>query len=414
MHILFFCISGGRIMRLYDYDDVVGNTATLAIMRQSLHNGMFPHISVYGGVYGTGKSTCAEITAMALTCENEKSDNPCGVCPTCKANIQAFQTTGESSWVHKVNVGQKNSKADVDDMIRDIFVLQSGNRNSVYIIEEAHSLNDVQQTALLEELDKIASNVYVIFCTTKPTRLLKELRSRAIMFNFNRLNNAESTLLLNKCCEKSKVSLDRSVKNLIIGYSKGVPRQITNLVEFIANGQFQSQTIAEFLGVINNSFFINLLETMVTNDLQLVIVSMEDLLARYSIDLIVEQMKIFMLNVVFLIEGGVHDDFTADDMERVQAVMLGKDVLSLNQIVQSIKYNATEAEFKYGMLKLRQAMRGKSVGNIITDNAVEATAQKYRAKHLVEERHAVDIEQANENPLTALDLNSLTQMGVFK
>ena len=53
----------------------------------------------------------------------------------------------------------------------------------------------------------------------------------------------------------------------------------------------------------NNSFFINLLETMVTNDLQLVIVSMEDLLARYSIDLIVEQMKIFMLNVVFLIEG---------------------------------------------------------------------------------------------------------------
>lgn len=141
---------------------------------------------------------------------------------------------------------------------------------------------------------------------------------------------------------------------------------------------------------------------------------MEDLLARYSIDLIVEQMKIFMLNVVFLIEGGIHDDFSADDMERVQAVMLGKDVLALNQIVQSIKYNATEAEFKYGMLKLRQAMRGKSVGNIITDNAVEATAQKYRAKHLVEERHAVDIEQANENPLTALDLNSLTQMGVFK
>ena len=155
MHILFFCISGGRIMRLYDYDDVVGNTATLAIMRQSLHNGMFPHISVYGGVYGTGKSTCAEITAMALTCENEKNDNPCGVCPTCKANIQAFQTTGESSWVHKVNVGQKNSKADVDDMIRDIFVLQSGNRNSVYIIEEAHSLNDAQQTALLEELSLI-------------------------------------------------------------------------------------------------------------------------------------------------------------------------------------------------------------------------------------------------------------------
>ena len=122
MHILFFCISGGRIMRLYDYDDVVGNTATLAIMRQSLHNGMFPHISVYGGVYGTGKSTCAEITAMALTCENEKSDNPCGVCPTCKANIQAFQTTGESSWVHKVNVGQKNSKADVDVKIQSNYV----------------------------------------------------------------------------------------------------------------------------------------------------------------------------------------------------------------------------------------------------------------------------------------------------
>lgn len=409
-----FFAFGGVLMRLYNFNDVIGNTATLAVMRQSLHNGMFPHISIYGGVYGTGKSTCAEITAMSLTCEQEKNDNPCGVCAVCRSNIQAFKTTGQSTWVRKINVGQKNTKADVDEMIRDIFVLQAGSKNNVYIIEEAHSLSDAQQTALLEELDKIALNVYVIFCTTKPTRLLKELRSRAIMFNFNRLNNSESKLLLNKCCEQNSVNIDNSVKNLIMGYAKGVPRQLTNLIEFIANGQFQTQTIAEFLGVVDSEYFINLLETMLTNDLQLMILCLEEILAKYSLDLIIEQMKNFMLNVTFLIEGDVKDEFSSDDVRRLSSIFSGKDILTLNQIVQSISYNATEAEFKYKMLKLRQALNGKTLGNIVRDNNIDANTQKYRAKHLEEEQHSIEVTQTNENPLTALDLNSLVEMGVFK
>lgn len=48
------------------------------------------------------------------------------------------------------------------------------------------------------------------------------------------------------------------------------------------------------------------------------------------------------------------------------------------------------------------------------DQTIKLPSCGTSAKHLVEEHHAVDIEQANENPLTALDLNSLTQMGVFK
>ena len=156
-------------MRLYKFDDVIGNSQTVTILRQSVINHSFKQISVFSGMYGTGKSTCAEITGLALTCKEPVNGNPCLLCDNCRSTLSALRTTGASSHVIKINVAQKNTKADVDEMIRDIFILKASDTRVVYIIEEAHALSDAQQTALLEELDKIPEGVFVIFCTTKLT-----------------------------------------------------------------------------------------------------------------------------------------------------------------------------------------------------------------------------------------------------
>ena len=52
-------------MRIYNFDEVIGNVATITVMRQSLSTGIFPAISVFSGAYGTGKSTCAEIVSLS-------------------------------------------------------------------------------------------------------------------------------------------------------------------------------------------------------------------------------------------------------------------------------------------------------------------------------------------------------------
>lgn len=197
-------------MRVYNFNEVVGNVSTVSVIRQSLHNKTFPHIAIFSGMYGTGKSTCAEIVSMSLTCTNTIDDNPCMSCAQCNNNLKAIQNTGVSSRVSKVNVGRINKKSDMETLLKDIFDLQISEQSVVYIIEEAHALDDSQQTALLEEIDRLSDDVYIIFCTTKPTRLLPELRSRAITFNFTRLSNSEASILFELYCTKRNVTVTSS------------------------------------------------------------------------------------------------------------------------------------------------------------------------------------------------------------
>ena len=125
--------------------------ASVAVIQQSLINGTFPHISLFSGISGTGKSTCAEIAGLYLTCDSPVDGEPCCTCLTCKNNIKALQTTGRSNRLVKFNAGTLSSRSDIQELIREIFVLQSSTDNLVYVIEEVHTLTDVQQTALLEE-----------------------------------------------------------------------------------------------------------------------------------------------------------------------------------------------------------------------------------------------------------------------
>ena len=399
-------------MRIYNFDEVIGNVATITVMRQSLSTGIFPAISVFSGAYGTGKSTCAEIVSLCLTCDHENCNNPCGTCTNCRTNIKALQTTGKSANIEKINVGQKNTKNDVDEIIHNIFSLDAGAKNKVFIIEEAHSLNEAQQTALLEELDKIPLGVHVIFCTTKPTKLLPELRSRAITFTFNRLNNSESAALLEKLCVQNRIALADDIKNVVLDYAKGVPRQIVNLVEFIAKGDFESQTITEFLGVIDDETFIDLFESMQSNNFLIMINCLDNILKHYTLDLIIEQLKNFTLKVLFLREGGITDNFTSQEVKRVNQIFKNVDILGLNQIVYSIAYNATEADFKYKIIKIRQLILNKKMSDIIQDNLINASAQQRRAKVIQQDTSNSIHQRTNETPLTKLDFSALASMEI--
>lgn len=398
-------------MRIYSFDDVIGNANVIAMMRQSLINNTFPQISIFSGVYGTGKSTCAEIVALALTCDNSTNGNPCLGCANCRNTLNAYKTTAMSSNVVKINVGQKNKNVDVDKMINDIFVLKSSDKNMVYIIEEAHSLSDNQQTALLEELDKISKGIYVIFCTTKITRLLPELRSRAISFSFSRITDSEAEQLLDLLGSKRHAELGSPVKKIIINYSRGVPRQITNLYDFVSSGQYKSETLASFLGVISNQTFINLFDIMITGDMFMYIDCLEQIIKSYTLDIIIEQLKDFMLKVIFLLEGNLREDFYVAEIEDIRKIFLNVDAFKVASIIHGIPYNASEADFKFAMLKIKQLLSGKTLGNIISDKSVNGVLQAQNAVKVAKEVTNFKHEEQNKEGLTPINLNRLTAFG---
>lgn len=398
-------------MRLYNFDDVMGNSNIVTVIRQSLANNTFPQISIFSGVYGTGKSTCAEIVGLALTCNDTVGGNPCLRCPNCQATLRALQTTAISNSVVKINVGQKNTKADVDEMIKDIFILKASDNRIVYIIEEAHSLSESQQTALLEELDKIPKGVYVIFCTTRLTKLLPELRSRAINYAFTRITDKDAEQLLDRLCLKNMFPLDKESKRIIINNSRGIPRQITNLFDFVKNGQYKSETLASFLGVISETDFINLLESMSSDDMFLYTNTLDQYMKTYSLDAFIEQLKDFILRVVFLMEGNIADGFEETDISRLRNIFRNIDITKVATIISNISNHTGEADFKFAMLKLRQLMHNKNISNIVNENAITAVTQSGKAKQLSSEiSHYKKVEQ-NENAMKPLNVAYLNQFG---
>lgn len=395
-------------MRIYDFNDVVGNGNIVAMIRQSLLNGTFPQISIFSGQYGTGKSTCAEIVALALTCEKEPVDNPCLCCNNCRSTIKTLQTTAENSRVVKINVGKKNSKADTAAMIEDIFVLKSSESKVVYIIEEAHALED-RQVALLEELDKIPKGVYVIFCTTKLTKILPELRSRAINFAFTRITDADANTLLDNLGRKRSFFLDEESKKIIRSAARGIPRQLTRLYEFIADGDYKTETIADFLGIVNESDFVSLFEVMKNNDMLIFSKMLDQYVKSYSLDSFIEQLKEFVIKVTFLIEGGITEGLYMSDVDRLQKVFSNVDSVKVSMLVSGIPFNATEADFKFAMIKLRQYMCNKNLNDIIKNKAVDAVTQNSKAKALSAEVTAVERETKNHNSLSPINTAFLEQ-----
>ena len=77
-------------MRIYNFSKVVGNTTTVKLMKGALANNKFPRFSICAGLPGTGKSTCANIAALSLTCENPFNGEPCLQCESCKKNLEAI------------------------------------------------------------------------------------------------------------------------------------------------------------------------------------------------------------------------------------------------------------------------------------------------------------------------------------
>ena len=337
--------------RIYNFDDVIGNFSTVAVIRSSVKNGSFPNFTIMSGDSGTGKSTCAEIVSLSLTCENPNNANPCLQCNSCKVNLASLQNRGNSVRVKKVNVADSNFKKDFSNIVNQIFKLETKNEKVVFILEEVHSLIEIHQTALLEEIDKLSENVYVILCTTKPNRLLEELRNRSITFRFSRLKSSESKVLLERILSRNKIALPSNIRDEIVKSSRGVPRVIVNLTDLIVKNDCSHSTIIQLLGLIDPKVFNLMLRSV--NDIVSYSNYLNELLMDYSVDDLVHNFKKYLTNLHFLSVGvsTFYSNTTKSDKELAND--LGKATLYK---IQNLVYSSNikeDCDFVFCLLKVR-------------------------------------------------------------
>lgn len=400
-------------MKKYRFSDLVGNTNSIGLLRRTLMNESFSQFSIFCGPYGTGKSTCARIAAMALTCENPEEGQPCLECPTCKANMRAFETTGESGNVKVINVGELNTKSDVSELINKVFVLQASRRNCVYVFEEAHALKYLgsAQTALLEELDRMPPNTYIIMCTTNQNDLLEALKSRALKIQFSKLRPNESRmLLLQTARDLGRLQVSEELARLITTESQGIPRKIVNSVEFILNNQVTEEEYREFVHDISDTVFVLMFRAAAKGDLAAVFEQLSELLECREAHEVFRALKDFLVRVLFCVEGGVTGEFSREDAVAISRVFDTKSVQRIGQMIGNFSHGISEADLKLLVYRMALAVQGRGTVEVLRENssvAAEKSATS-RMRAIENDRTAVE---GQEVKLHGLKLSSLASFG---
>ena len=348
-------------MNKYSFRQMIGNSNTLSLMERMLSNGTFSKFTIFEGTLGTGKSTASRIAAMRLTCEHPIDGQPCCTCQTCKNNMRAFETSGES-----------------------------------LCVKEAHVLKDLNgaQTAFLEEIDRMPPNTYVIMCTTRAYDVIDELASRALVFPFRRLSEAESLRLIKR---EADGQLDPGVIKLVAKSSKGIPRKIINSIDFIKNNEVSEEEYREFINEVSESSISLLLYSMTTSSMSAFVDACEGIMNKRMPATVYDALKDFLLQALFSFEGAT-SNLSKDTLMSLQDTCNAKQIDKSLQLLGKYSNRLSESDLMFMLYQMRLIMQQRTVSDVYRDAPKVAAISKAHAKE----------EQYNEQKQTGSVLTRLS------
>ena len=187
-------------------DKIVGNSEIITTLGNMLNNPKTcPHVFLFHGPTGCGKTTLARIVAKVLKCNKSNY-----------IEIDTAQFTG----IDTVREIKKNSQ---------FTPLGGGIR--VYVIDEVHKMTTPAQNGFLKILEDTPEHIYFILCTTDPQSLLPTLKGRCSQFQVNLLTDNEMEHLLLQIIKKEKDDINNKVLKQIIQDSQGHPRNALVILE---------------------------------------------------------------------------------------------------------------------------------------------------------------------------------------
>lgn len=203
----------------------------------SVEQGSFPHGVLVECQNEDDGVQFARFIANCLVCRGESK--PCGECEDChKANKNGHPDIFETDGIIK-----SKSKVFAVDSVREIrddaFILPNESDRKVYILKNAHNMNDQAQNAILKILEEPPSYVFFIIVTTSRSTMLETVLSRVQTYSL--LSDEEK--ITDKECEAVK----NFIKALLNVNELALVEQTT---VFIKNNQFAKR----ILGILSDVF----------------------------------------------------------------------------------------------------------------------------------------------------------------
>jgi len=219
---------------------LAGNEKIRLSVLNAIGEGRIPHAIIIEGEAGLGKHTLSRFLAHAAVCSGGQP--PCGVCKDCHlADIHSHPDIS----VTLPQDGKKNiSVAQIRDLKNETFIKPHQAKKRVFIIDEAHTMNDQSQNALLKVLEEPPGDIIFILIAESKSALLETIISRCVTFTLSPPDLSEAADFIMKDSAFSREEVELSLKESGCNIGKAL--------DFLS-GKSDSKTVAaakEFIGSI--------------------------------------------------------------------------------------------------------------------------------------------------------------------
>lgn len=158
-----------------------GHHKNRELLKKQLRENFVSGSYLFSGMEAIGKKKTALWFAQMVNCESD--DAPCGVCRSCRKIEKGLHPD-------VVVITRAEDKTVITiDQIREQLLNESNfkpleGRYRVFIIDDAHLLNDQAQNSLLKVLEEPGSTIIIVLVTSRPSELIGTIISRCRSMKF--------------------------------------------------------------------------------------------------------------------------------------------------------------------------------------------------------------------------------------
>src|SRR6478752_2011267 len=260
-----------RRYRPENFSEVIGQDHVTAPLRQALRSGQVNHAYLFSGPRGCGKTTSARILARILNCaqntEENPTDTPCGVCPSC---VELARGGPGSLDVVEIDAASHGGVDDARELRERATFAPARDRYKVFILDEAHMVSNQGFNALLKIVEEPPPHIKFIFATTEPDKVIGTIRSRTHHYPFRLVPPDVLVPYLQQLCDSEGVPVASGVLPLVVRAGGGSVRDTLSVLDQLiagsGGGELAYEGAAALLGYTQASLLDDLVEAVAARD----------------------------------------------------------------------------------------------------------------------------------------------------
>jgi len=241
-----------RRYRPQRFSDMVGQSAAVSVLCESLKEGRLGHAYLFSGPRGCGKTSAARLVAKSLNCPNLKLEfEPCGECASCLSIA-----SGEHLDVIEIDGASNRGINEIRDLKSHVNLKPLGAQYKVYIIDEVHMLTEAAFNALLKTLEEPPANVVFLLATTEPHKVPVTIRSRCQHIPFHRISIEDMVKRINYVCECENIAMETEAVWEVARQADGALRDALSITEqavALGKGSLTLDSVRDLTGGSNRS-----------------------------------------------------------------------------------------------------------------------------------------------------------------